>query len=107
MSHLASLPEIILDTIFKATVLFALVWTVCGLLKRRSAAARHMVRTLFMTGLLLLPFSSVLPGWHVRGLPQFVSASAVAPPSPAEPAHVWPTTYASDPPIATATAPRG
>src|SRR5262245_24785480 len=101
MFHLDSLPAIILDTSLKATILLLLGWIACALMKSRSAAARHLVRTFFLAALLLLPFSMLFPGWHVRGLPRLVPALGdTTTPSPAEPAQAWPASFASDPPIA-------
>ncbi|HEY6273871.1 MAG TPA: M56 family metallopeptidase, partial [Terriglobales bacterium] len=100
MPHLSSLPAIILDTALKATVLLALAWASGALLEKRSAAARHLVRALFLATLLMLPFSGFLPGWHVRGIPEFaptrpelaaktaVTAAPVAHRLPAPPAMI-------------------
>src|SRR5215472_10936854 len=100
MFHLDSLSAIILDTSLKATVLLLLGWTACALMKDRSAAARHLVQTCFLAALLLLPFSTLFPGWHVRGLPRLVPALGhTTTASPAEPAQAWPASFASDPPI--------
>src|SRR5215468_9371925 len=64
----------ILDTTLRATVLLALAWGVSLLLRKQSAATRHMVRVSAVAALLLLPLSvALLPGWHVKGLPSFVS----------------------------------
>ena len=69
MDHLASLSAIILDAALKATAVLVLAWAGSLLLKRRSAAARHLVRGLAMAAIVLLPFSGLLPAWHLRGLP--------------------------------------
>src|SRR5215469_11495190 len=101
MFHLDSLPVIILDTSLKATIILLLGWISSALMKDRSAAARHLVQTCFLAALLLLPFSTLFPGWHVRGLPRLVPALGhTTTPSPAEPAQAWPASLASDPPIA-------
>ena len=69
----------ILDTILKATVLLALASGAAFLLKKRSAATRHMVRTFTMAALLLLPFSvMLLPEFPVKGLPGFAGSTTVA-----------------------------
>ena len=76
----ASLVAIILDTAVKSTLLLALAWGVALVLKKRSAATQHMVRTFTLTALLLLPFSAILlPAWHVKGIPEFSSPSAPVP----------------------------
>src|ERR1051325_2662397 len=63
---------IILDTVVKSTLLLALAWGVALVLKRRSAATQHMVRTFALAALLLLPVSVMLvPTWHIKGLPQY------------------------------------
>ena len=70
---------IILGTVVKATLLLALAWGATLLLKRRSAAARHMVQACALAGLLLLPFSAlVLPAWHIKGIPDFAGAAATS-----------------------------
>lgn len=81
MEHLAWVSAIILDTALKATVLLALAWAGGWMLKNRSAAARHMVRAFVLAALLLLPFSALLPGWHVPGIPEFLSRLMPAPPA--------------------------
>src|SRR5262249_12640038 len=107
MFHLASFLAIVLDTSFKATILLLLGWTACALMKDRSAAARHLVRTLFLGALLVLPFSSLLPGWHLRGLSRFFPAPGYSSPSQVEPAQAWARPFASDPPIAKPSAQHG
>ncbi|MBZ5531953.1 MAG: hypothetical protein LAO20_11030 [Acidobacteriia bacterium] len=80
MSTLVSISALILDTTVKATVLLALAWAAGWLLKQRSASARHMVRTIVLSALLLLPFSGhLLPAWHVKGIPDFMPATALQP----------------------------
>src|SRR5215813_1845201 len=70
---------IILDTVLKATFLLALTFASAFVLKKRSAATRHMVRSFALAALLLLPFSvMVLPEWPVKGLPGFAKSKAVA-----------------------------
>lgn len=67
----------ILDTVLKATVLLALASGAAFVLKRRSAATRHLVRSITLAALLLLPFSvMVLPEMPVRGLPGFARSKA-------------------------------
>jgi hypothetical protein len=63
---------IILDTVVKSTLLLAIAWGATLILKKRSAATQHMVRTFALAALLLLPFSvMLLPAWHIKGLPQY------------------------------------
>src|SRR5882724_12477377 len=67
---------IILDTLVKSTLLLAIAWGAALILKRRSAATQHMVRTFALAALLLLPFSvMLLPVWHIKGLPQYPKSS--------------------------------
>src|SRR5436190_2160659 len=62
----------ILDIIVKSTLLLAFAWSGAMLLKKRSAATQHMVRTFALSALLLLPFAVILvPAWHVKGIPEF------------------------------------
>jgi hypothetical protein len=62
---------IILDTLVKSTLLLAIASGAALVLKKRSAATQHMVRTFALAALLLLPFSvMLLPAWHIKGLPQ-------------------------------------
>src|SRR5215471_7154412 len=70
---------IILDTILKATILLALASGATFILRKRSAATRHMVGTFAMAALLLLPFSvMLLPELPIKGLPGFTHHSAFA-----------------------------
>src|SRR5580765_695186 len=69
----------ILDTVVKSTLLLALAWSATMLLKKRSAATQHMVRTFALSALLLLPFAIMLvPAWHVKGIPEFSKSSHTA-----------------------------
>src|SRR5689334_4868572 len=62
----------VLDTVVKSTLLLALAWSAAMLLKKRSAATQHMVRTFALSALLLLPSAVLLvPACHVKGLPDF------------------------------------
>jgi beta-lactamase regulating signal transducer with metallopeptidase domain len=82
MDRLASLSAIILDATLKATTLLLVAWAVSLLLKHRSAASRHLLRAFVLAALLLLPFSGLLPGWHMRGIPAFaVATTSVAQPA--------------------------
>src|SRR5437588_1930713 len=63
---------IILDTVVKSTLLLAIAWGAALILKKRSAATQHLVRTFALAALLLLPMSvMVVPAWHIKGLPQY------------------------------------
>ncbi|MGC2694835.1 MAG: M56 family metallopeptidase, partial [Candidatus Angelobacter sp.] len=77
--HTASISAIILDTVIKATLLLAMAGSVALIIKKRSAATRHMVQTFALIALLLLPFSvMLLPAWHVKGVPGFAISTATA-----------------------------
>ena len=83
-----------LDVAVKASVLLAAAGVVQGVLHRRgSAAARHLVWTIAIAGLLVLPIASAeLPHWLVR-IPVARAATAIAPDTPA-PAAIAPDTPA-------------
>src|SRR6185437_1655277 len=75
--HALPSSAIILDTVVKSTLLLALAWGAALILKKRSDATQHMVRTFALAALLLLPFSvMVLPAWHLKGLPQYPKSRA-------------------------------
>src|SRR5215813_3644734 len=86
MDTLGSLFAIILDSTVKVTVLLALAWAAGRALKNRSSASRHLVRTCALCAALLLPLlSSLLPAWHVKGIPQLGPATplkAIVEPQP-------------------------
>src|ERR1700761_5464379 len=66
----------LLDTVLKSTVLLTLAWSAAFIMKRRSAATQHMVRTFSLVAVLLLPFSvMLLPAWHVKGIPAFIQST--------------------------------
>ena len=70
--HSISSSAIILDTVVKSTLLLAIAWAAALVLKKRSAATQHMVRTFALAALLLLPISvMLLPTWHIKGLPEY------------------------------------
>ncbi len=53
------------DIVVKATLLFAAAAAAAFALRRRSAAVRHMIWTLALAGVLVLPILSVaLPKWQ-------------------------------------------
>ena len=75
--HSISSSAIILDTVVKSTLLLAIAWGAALVLKKRSAATQHMVRTFALAALLLLPISVMLvPTWHIKGLPQYPKSHA-------------------------------
>ncbi|HEY2915390.1 MAG TPA: M56 family metallopeptidase, partial [Candidatus Angelobacter sp.] len=70
--HSISSSAIILDTVVKSTLLLAIAWGAALVLKKRSAATQHMVRTFALAALLMLPFFVMLaPAWHIKGFPQY------------------------------------
>ena len=83
---------IVLDTVLKSTVLLALAWSAALVMKKRSAAAQHMVRTFSLVAVLLLPFFVILlPAWHIKGLPGFSRRTAATPHGTAAHSSVAPT----------------
>ena len=57
---------LLLDCLVKATVLLGLAFLAAGMLRHASAAVRHLVWTLSLAGLLVLPvLAMALPGLHV------------------------------------------
>src|SRR5438270_12670693 len=79
MPTATQISAIILDTIVKATLLLALAWNATLILKKHSAATRHLVRVFALAALLLLPFSALLlPAWHVKGIPDFTGSATAS-----------------------------
>ena len=76
MSTLAAISAILFDSAIKASVILLAAWCGALLLKKLSAAMRHTVLACAVVAVLLLPFSSLLPAWHVPGLPSFMSSEA-------------------------------
>src|SRR5512145_3244373 len=63
---------ILVDAIVKATVLLLVAGAGAWLLRRSSAALRHLVWALACGGVLVLPIASaVLPNWRLGGWPRF------------------------------------
>src|SRR5262245_6590562 len=63
---------ILVDAIIKATVLLLVAGAGTWLLRRSSAALRHLVWALACGGVLVLPIASaVLPNWRIGGWPRF------------------------------------
>lgn len=92
---LFSAPSVLLvDSAVKGTALLILSWIAAVMLRRDSAAARHLVWLLAIVALLAVPFlSAMLPQWQI--LPEWTNISPAPPvvaPRPltkeARPAHV-------------------
>lgn len=98
MFDLLSTPWLsVADAIAKATLLFAAAGFASFMLRRRSAAARHMIWTLALVSVLVLPVLSIaLPRWQLPIVTLETDASRSQPPAPSvqRPAH------RSDPPAA-------
>src|SRR5215469_16538972 len=83
----SSLFVLIIDSTLKATTLLALAWCIGRALRNRSSASRHLVRTCALCAALLLPLlSSLLPAWHVKGIPQLGPATPPKSAAEAQPA---------------------
>ncbi|HKD15027.1 MAG TPA: M56 family metallopeptidase, partial [Candidatus Angelobacter sp.] len=83
----SSLFALIIDSTLKATALLALAWCIGRALRNRSSASRHLVRTCALCAALLLPLlSSLLPAWHVKGIPQLGPATTLKAAPEAHPA---------------------
>jgi len=66
---------LLLEVLIKSAAVLALGLALAGLLRRRSAALRHFVLSVFIIGLLLLPALSTFPaGWETRLLPAWLAA---------------------------------
>src|ERR1051326_50214 len=76
MNSLAAVSSIFIALAIKTTLVLFLAWCGALLLRRLSAAARHMLLAFAVIAVLLLPFSAFLPQWHVRGLPDLTSRLA-------------------------------
>lgn len=62
----------LLDILLKSTVLLAFAGLASLMCWRASAALRHLIWTLAVIGVLLLPvLSAILPTWHVMRLPEW------------------------------------
>ena len=67
----------------KASIILLTAFGVTRLMRRGSAAARHLVWTLALAGVLILPLlGAVLPAWRVRALPEVAAAVPSSPVSP-------------------------
>lgn len=75
--NLASIVRFALDVAFKATVLLGLTAVALLALRRASAAARQLVATLGLAGVLVLPAASLLaPRWEIPLIPSPVPAAS-------------------------------
>ena len=73
------LDTILKDTVLKSTVVLALAWSAAFIMRKRSAATQHMVRTFALSAVLLLPFFVLfVPAWHIKGLPEFPKFNTTA-----------------------------
>ena len=78
---------VLVDSALKGAILLAMVLAAVVLLRRGSAALRHLVLVVAMVGLLVLPVLSVsLPGWRV--LPAWAQARVEEPATPSAPTGV-------------------
>ncbi len=97
-SSAALLP--LVDAIAKATILFATAGLVSVLLRRRSAAARHLIWTLALLSALVLPVLSLaLPRWQVGMFELSVASSEQVAPSFQSAASNSPVSPRSAPPL--------
>jgi beta-lactamase regulating signal transducer with metallopeptidase domain len=90
----------LLDLLLKAGVLLALATLAALACRRASAALRHLIWTLAVAGVLLLPaLTALLPAWQVVRLPEWrlptMQTSALPAPYPSIPAPV--TTFGEPP----------
>ena len=105
---LAQAGPVALDAILKSVLLLALAALVTGAMRRCSAAARHLVWLLAVTGLFALPVLSwTLPRWNI--LPRWMSVQpgistaaqsqmpAIAPPEPSHSTYTSHSSYSSHP----------
>jgi beta-lactamase regulating signal transducer with metallopeptidase domain len=75
----ATLLPALVDLAVKSAAVMVLAVVIAALLARASAAWRHLVWTLSVLGLLVLPvFSLALPAWRVSWLPELPAAQAVS-----------------------------
>jgi hypothetical protein len=69
--------NVLLDVSMKGAIVLGLAWVSSIALRRSSAAARHLVWSLALAGLLALPIlTSVLPGWQAPIVPRLLQVSS-------------------------------
>src|ERR1041384_6606477 len=96
------------DAAMKGTIVLAAAWLIAVALKRRSAAARHLVWTAASAAVLALPFLSVgMPAWQLpvgrsllpvdTGLVFRVFGTASSDPDAASPAATTPSSQPGTP----------
>lgn len=77
------------------TILLGVAWTLATLARRRSAAVRHLIWSLSLVALLVLPLAATLPGPSVPVLPAKTAQQAAPEPSPQGSPATDPATAAS------------
>ncbi len=71
--------ELLVGLAIKSTVLILLAWAAAGLLRKASAALRHLVWAAALGGLALLPaLNALLPAWRAPVAPPASSGTAVS-----------------------------
>lgn len=66
---------LIWDCLVKSSWPLLIAILLAGLMRRRSASLRHFILSLFLIGLVFLPFFSAMPsGWEMRWLPSWLNA---------------------------------
>jgi beta-lactamase regulating signal transducer with metallopeptidase domain len=101
---------ILVDGIVKATVLLLVAGAGAWVLRRSSAALRHLVWALACGGVLVLPIASaVLPNWRLGGWPRFDAPIALdlreVPTQTSDQPAVWQPTPSTQSPHAAVSAP--
>src|SRR5687767_14211640 len=67
-----------LDALIKSTVLLLLVGTACLLLRRQSAALRHLLWTMGIVGMIAIPILTVWSPFRLHLLPSLAARATVA-----------------------------
>ncbi|HEU4455461.1 MAG TPA: M56 family metallopeptidase [Longimicrobium sp.] len=88
LDNLAPALALLLDAALKATVVLLGALAATRLMRRRTAAARHLVWVVALAGVLALPaLAAVLPAWKALPLPAFLRPVPTAPAPSVDPAH--------------------